>query len=69
MLLSPKIKSYFLTVPKEVLEDMYIVGNFPYQHIVIDEGQDFGKSGMEEAGLIELLKMNVLNDESKNGTF
>ena len=45
---------------KEVLEDMYIVGNFPYQHIVIDEGQDFGKSGMEEAGLIELLKMNVL---------
>ena len=54
---------------KEILEDMYIVGNFPYQHIVIDEGQDFGKRGMEEAGLIELLKMNVLNDESKNGTF
>lgn len=54
---------------KEVLEDMYIVGNFPYQHIVIDEGQDFGKRGMEEAGFIELLKMNVLNDESKNGTF
>lgn len=51
------------------LEEMYCNNSFPYKHIVIDEGQDFGKENIEEEELINLLKMNVLDDETKNGTF
>lgn len=54
---------------KEKLEETYFEGTFPYQHIIIDEGQDFGQTKMEETEIIELLKSNVLDDESKNGTF
>lgn len=53
---------------KEKLEDYYLEGNFPYKHIVIDEGQDFGKDKIQECGIISLLKANVVDDE-KNGTF
>ena len=54
---------------KEKLEESYFDGSFPYQHIIIDEGQDFGQSKMEETEIIELLKSNVLDDETKGGTF
>jgi len=54
---------------QETLEEMYLEGSFPYQHVIIDEGQDFGKQQMEEVELISLLKSNVLDDVSKNGTF
>lgn len=54
---------------KELLEDMYIENNFPYQHIVIDEGQDFGRKNIEEQGLIALLRLIVLNNEKRHGTF
>ena len=53
---------------KEKLEDYYLEGGFPYKHIVIDEGQDFGKDKIEEEGIISLLKDNVA-DDSKDGTF
>ena len=54
---------------KEKLEESYFDGSFPYQHIIIDEGQDFGQAKMEETEIIELLKSNVLDDDTKNGTF
>lgn len=54
---------------KENLETMYFDGSFPYQHIIIDEGQDFGQSKIEETEIIDLLKSNVLDDEKRNGTF
>lgn len=54
-------------VLKKKLEKMLVEGNFPFQHVIIDEGQDFGKIELEE-NLIELLKNNVI-DERKNGTF
>ena len=54
---------------EETLEEMYMENNFPYRHIIIDEGQDFGKNQMEEIELINLLKANVLDDESKEGSF
>lgn len=42
------------------------LNEFPYQHIIIDEGQDFGKGQMEESEIISLLnEIAVLND----GTF
>ncbi|MGI6462116.1 MAG: ATP-binding domain-containing protein [Candidatus Scatomorpha sp.] len=54
---------------KARLEEMYIEESFPYQHVIIDEGQDFGKEELEEEEIIELLKMNAIDNESRNGTF
>ena len=54
---------------KTKLEKMLIDGTFPYQHVIIDEGQDFGKIETEEENLIELLKANAIDDENKKGTF
>lgn len=53
---------------KDVLEEMYLEETFPYQHIIIDECQDFGKERLNDISVIELLKANVV-DEGKNGTF
>lgn len=53
---------------KEILEEMYLEETFPYKHIIIDEGQDFGKERLNDISVIELLKTNVI-DEGKNGTF
>lgn len=53
----------------ENLESMYGTGTFPYQHVIIDEGQDFGQEHMEESKVIELLRALILDDESKNGSF
>lgn len=39
---------------------------FPYEHIVIDEGQDFGKEEIEGAEVLEWLQMLA---ERKGGTF
>ncbi len=54
---------------KSKLEEMFCEGTFPYQHVIIDEGQDFGKAEVEEEELIDLLKANAIEDESRNGTF
>ncbi|WP_440299913.1 NERD domain-containing protein [Huintestinicola butyrica] len=53
---------------KNVLEEMYFNNSFPYDHIIIDEGQDFGRGNICEAEIIELLKSNVV-DDGKHGTF
>ncbi|AMC93721.1 hypothetical protein AOC36_06910 [Erysipelothrix larvae] len=54
---------------KTVLEDCYSNMNFPYRHIVIDEGQDFGRDSIEEVAIIDRLKMNVLESDDEEGTF
>lgn len=54
---------------KEKLEEMFCNGDFPYQHVIIDEGQDFGKYELDEEEIIELLKANAIDDENRNGTF
>ncbi len=51
---------------RQTLSDMY-GGGLPFQHVIIDEGQDFELA--DEMDIINLLKMNVLDDESKNGSF
>lgn len=53
----------------EVLLEMYDKKSFPYQHIIIDEGQDFGKDSIEEVDVLESLKLNVLENENIHGTF
>ncbi|MDO5296145.1 MAG: ATP-binding domain-containing protein [bacterium] len=54
---------------RERLEDMFYNDSFEYQHVIIDEGQDFGKAELEEEGVIDLLKANVLDNDSHPGSF
>ena len=53
---------------KDMLETMYIENSFPYKHVIIDEGQDFGKERMNDIELIELLK-GIVSDGERGGTF
>lgn len=46
---------------QSVLDDYYINENFPYQHIIIDEGQDFGQDRIEDAEIINTLH-DIVND-------
>ena len=52
-----------------LLEEMYFDNSFPYKHIVIDEGQDFGKDEMEEIKVIQTLRDIVMDREDDTGTF
>ena len=47
---------------------MWESGNFPYQHVVVDEGQDFGSDAIEEADILEMLK-TIIEDTKENGSF
>ena len=46
----------------KVLEGMFQNDEFPYRHVVIDEGQDFGRPSIEEAGILTSLQMAVLQN-------
>lgn len=54
---------------KEKLMDMYIAGSFPYKHVIIDEGQDFGNEVIEEADIIEIIHEIIADNESVKGSF
>jgi hypothetical protein len=54
---------------QEKLTQMFLEGTFPYQHVIMDEGQDFGKEEIDEVEIIELLRENAIDNEEKNGTF
>lgn len=54
---------------KNMLETMYCESSFPFQHVIIDEGQDFGRDNIEECDIVSLLKDNVIDDESRKGSF
>ena len=54
---------------KSVLEDMYVFDNFPYMHIVIDEGQDFGIDAVEETGIIDVLKSIISDIKPDSASF
>ena len=51
-----------------LLENMWENGSFPYQHVVVDEGQDFGSDAIEEADILETLK-TIIEDTKENGSF
>lgn len=53
---------------EETLLERYYANVFPYKHIIIDEGQDFGQNRIEESNVIQILENIVLSDEIK-GTF
>ena len=50
------------------LEKMWENGSFPYQHVVVDEGQDFGSDAIEEADVLETLK-TIIEDTKEDGSF
>ncbi len=54
---------------KSKLEDMYVFENFPYMHVVIDEGQDFGLEAVEETGIIEIIKSIISDGKHENSSF
>lgn len=51
------------------LQKMFMEDDFPYQHIIVDEGQDFGQDVIEKNGILQLLMDIVTADEDKHGTF
>lgn len=53
---------------KSKLEDYYISGSFPYKHVIIDEGQDFGSEAIEETDIIQLIH-DIIVDAGQGGTF
>ncbi len=53
---------------KRKLEEIYFSEKFPYDHIVIDEGQDFGIQEINDNGIMDLLK-EIIIDNTKHGTF
>lgn len=54
---------------KSMLEDMYVFDSFPYMHVVIDEGQDFGTEAVEETGIIEIMKSIITDIKPDNASF
>ena len=54
---------------KRVLENWYGNPGFPYQHIIIDEGQDFGQYNIEESDIIRLLEMIIMDNDEGQGSF
>ena len=54
---------------KDTLEEMYLSQSFPYSHVIIDEGQDFGKQEIINNAIVELLKDNVNDNDVSGGTF
>lgn len=53
---------------EERLMSRFYEKKFPYKHIIIDEGQDFGIDRIEEASIIDLLESIVLS-EAIGGSF
>lgn len=51
------------------LYDYIETKDFPWQHVIIDEGQDFGRSNIEEANIIEYLEEIIRSNDERNGTF
>lgn len=54
---------------KNVLEDMYFSGTFPYDHVVVDEGQDFGSEILEQTDILQLIHDLIIDNEEKTELF
>ena len=52
-----------------ILLDQQAEGSFPYQHIVVDEGQDFGMEVIDEADVLETLKMMIEDTKDDRSFF
>lgn len=54
---------------KSRLDDYYLAGNFPYKHVVIDEGQDFGMDDIEELDILQSIKDIITDTSNGEGSF
>ena len=49
--------------------DMYLTKTFPYKHVIVDEGQDFGKEEIEATNLLQVIHDTVVDNDDIEGTF
>ena len=54
---------------KEKLEAMYFSHGFPYRHVIVDEGQDFGMDNIAETDILEIIRDIITDDETVEGSF
>ena len=45
---------------RKKLKDYAAFGSFPYKHVIVDEGQDFGRNAIEETEILRLLHGAVM---------
>lgn len=57
------------TALKDKLETMYYNGSFPYKHVIVDEGQDFGMENIEESDILDIIKSIITDGEDEGATF
>lgn len=50
------------------LDDLFFHDAFPYKHVIVDEGQDFGADPIDGQNILNQLK-EFVTDESVDGTF
>lgn len=50
------------------LGNMYSFNCFPYRHVIVDEGQDFGKKMLEETAILRMLWKNIM-ERADNSSF
>jgi len=53
----------------EKIEEHFFKQSFPYTHIIIDEGQDFGSEKIEESDILQLIYDIVCDDPDDRKTF
>ena len=53
----------------EKLKDYVAFGGFPYEHVIIDEGQDFGREVIEETQVLKLLHKIIVSGMNENSSF
>lgn len=58
---------YYRTVEK--LKDYIAFGGFPYEHVIIDEGQDFGREAIEESQILKLLHKIIVSKTNEKASF
>ena len=51
------------------LRDYVAFGNFPYEHVIVDEGQDFSRDVIEETEILQLLCDAVMETENSQSSF
>ena len=49
--------------------DMFLTGTFPYKHVIVDEGQDFGREEIEESDFLQAIHDTVVENDEVDGTF
>ncbi len=53
----------------EKVLDLYLSGAFPYSHVIVDEGQDFGRDLIDESDLLQTIHDAVIDNDEVEGSF